>query len=109
MKDLNIILDYIHNIQLKEIRITRNKHNKKAITTKYNTEFTCETVYVGNEEPTNYSVYLITGDFIPFLFSNNKIYKVYEKSLNDYIHHSNHKLFLYNIQQINNGEKIDDD
>ncbi len=85
MKDLNIILDYIHNIQLKEVRITKNKHNRKAITkTKYNTEFTCETVYVGNEEPTNYSVYLITGDFIPFLFSNNKIYKVYEKSLNDF-------------------------
>jgi hypothetical protein len=41
MKDLNIILDYIHNIQLKEIRITKNKHNKKAITTTYNTEFTC--------------------------------------------------------------------
>ncbi len=109
MKDLNIILEHIHNIQLKEIRIINNKNNKKTITKKYNTEFTCDTVYQGTEEPTDYSVYLITGDFIPFLFSNNKIYKVYEKSLNDYIHHSNHKLFLYNIQQINNGEKIDDD
>ena len=54
MKDLNIILDYIHNTQLKEVRITKDKNNKKKIITKYNTEFTCETVYVGNEKPTNY-------------------------------------------------------
>lgn len=108
MKDLNIILEYIHNIKTKGIRIIKDKNNKRNIETKYNTDFTCETVYVGCEEPTNYSVYLITRDFIPFLFSNNKIYKVYKNSLHDYIYKSSHKLFLYDIQRINDGEIIEE-
>ncbi len=105
MKDLNIILDYIHEIQSKNnYRIIKDKEtNKLIIKHSYNTNFTCETIYIGSETPTNYSVYLIYGDFMPFLFSNNKIYKVKTGSLFDYIENGNHKLFLYNIQQENEG------
>ena len=70
----------------------------------YNSDFTCETIFIGDETPTNYSVYLIYGDFMPFLFSNNKIYKVKKGSLFDYIENGSHKLFLYNIQQADEGK-----
>ena len=41
---------------------------------------------------------------MPFLFSNNKIYQVKMGSLHDYVEKGSHKLFLYNIQQENEGK-----
>ena len=94
MADLNIILDYIHDLL-----------NKKSYK-KYNTNFTCDRVYVGCTKENlkignDYSVYLISGEFIPFLFSNNKIYNIDIEDLHDYYKHCNYKNIIYKIQQKN--------
>ncbi len=64
----------------------------------FNSDFTCKTIYSADDK-NDFSIYLISGDFIPFLFSNNKIYKVSSRALHDYYINHTHKGFLYDLQQ----------
>ncbi len=93
MIDFKIVVDYVFKTQdIKKIK-------------KYNTNFTCKTIYYADDK-TDFSIFLISGDFTPFLFSNNKIYKVTPELLHDYYINHSHKLFLYEIQQENEKTKI---
>ncbi len=70
-----------------------------------NKKFNCEVVYVGFDDGINNTVYLVTGDFIPFLFSNNKIYSVSTSAMYEHYNNSGHKLFLYEIQEQNKQQQ----
>jgi hypothetical protein len=67
-------------------------------------DFYCQTIYSGNNK-TDFSVYLISGDFTPFIFSNNKIYNITAELLYDYYQNHTHKGFLYYIQEENKKHK----
>ena len=86
MIDLKIVSDFVIE--------TQNKKTYKN----FNSDFTCKTIYSADDK-NDFSIYLISGDFIPFLFSNNKIYKVSPRALHDYYINHTHKGFLYDVQQ----------
>ena len=80
INDLKTIINYIDDITKK---------------------FNCDVVYIGLDDGINNTVYLITGDFIPFLFSNNKIYSVSTCAIYEY-YNNKYKgciLCLYEIQE----------
>lgn len=86
INDLKTIINYINDITKK---------------------FNCDVVYIGLDDGINNTVYLITGDLIPFLFSNNKIYSVSTCAI--YEHYNNkyrgRTLILYEIQQQNKQQQ----
>ncbi len=86
MIDFQIVVDYV--IETQDKKTYKN----------FNSDFTCKTIYSADDK-NDFSIYLISGDFIPFLFSNNKIYKVSPRALHDYYINHTHKGFLYDVQQ----------
>ena len=84
MNDLNKITDYIFEIV----------NNRQPYDNDFITDFKCETVFSGDETDDNHTIYLITGkSFMPFLISNNKIYKIPIQKLNKYCENVSHKCF----------------
>ena len=81
MIDFQIVVDYV--IETQDKKTYKN----------FNSDFTCKTIYSADDK-NDFSIYLISGDFIPFLFSNNKIYKVTPKLLHDYYINHSHKFFF---------------
>ncbi len=80
------------DFEIIENYIISNKHK--------NFDFNCKTIYSGDNK-TDFSVYLISGDFTPFIFSNNNIYNITTELLHDYYQNHTHKGFLNYIQEEN--------
>ncbi len=84
MNNINKITDYIFENE------NNIKHCEMC--------FKCENVYCGNEKDDNNTIYLITGEsFMPFLISNNKIYKIPIQKLNKYYENASHKFFFVRL------------
>ncbi len=85
MNNINKITDYIFENE------NNIKHCEMC--------FKCKEVYSGDGKNDNHTIYLITGEsFMPFLISNNKIYKIPIKKLNIYYENASHKFFSQIVQ-----------
>jgi hypothetical protein len=77
---------------------------KKRKTALNKDKFTCERILFIFD-----SVYLITGDFIPFLFFKNKIYEINCEALFHYYHNKSHSKMIYFLNKEINDETSDEE
>ena len=91
MIDFKKVFDYIKNAQ----------------DTKNNYKFTCQIIYNGFVYDD--FIFLITGDFIPFLFFKNNIYNINCEALHDYYNNHSLKKILKNILKETNIETDSDE